>query len=215
MTAPIGGRRTLLITLPLLAAIVTACSAGDAARSVSQEQATSPTVTVEPDAEPPTATLLPPTATRLPLTNTPAPATETPVPPTDTQEPTEPAETPTPEPTLEYFEIIPIGSTADFTASADLAGIAGMVEVTAVNQIKISDFVSLVGAAPGVDIRLGLDRDFSGGVAVSLRDITGQDFEGRTVTLTIPDSAFDGRTFNSISVFCFETGEIFDWVIFE
>ena len=35
------------------------------------------------------------------------------------------------------------------------------------------------------------------------------------MTLTIPDSAFDGRTFNSISVFCYETGEIFDWVVFE
>ena len=215
MLIPLRGRRGWLVAIPLLALIVTACSPGDSATPVSQAEATSPPEATEEDVAPPTATTNPPTATAVPPTETGEPATETPEPPTATHEPTEPSATPTPEATVEYYELIPIGSTADLTASEDIAGIEGLVEVTAVNQIKISDFVSVVGAAPGVDIRLGLDRDFSDDVAVVLRDITGDNFEGRSLTLTIPDSAFDGRTFNSISVFCWETGEIFDWVVFE
>ena len=123
--------------------------------------------------------------------------------------------TPEPQPTIEYSEIIPLGAIADWTASDDIAGIEGLVEVIDFNQIRITEFVSLVSPAPGVDIRLGMGRDFSDEVAVVLRDITGRDFEGRSLTLTIPDAAYDGRTFDSIAVFCWETGEIFDWAQFE
>jgi hypothetical protein len=128
----------------------------------------------------------------------------------------QPPETPTPtaNPVVEYYEIVPIGSTADFTASNDIAGVEGQVEVVSENQIKISDFVALLAAAPGVDIRLGIDGDYSDEVAVVLKDITGKNYEGRTLTLTIPDRAFDGQTYDGIAVICFDTGELFDAVTF-
>ena len=78
-------------------------------------------------------------------------------------------------------------------------------------QIQIRDFVFLAAEASGVDIRLGVDRNFEDDVAVSLKDITGDTYEGGSLTLTIPDEAFDGRTFNSIGVVCYDNGEVFDW----
>ena len=79
----------------------------------------------------------------------------------------------------------------------------------------IKNFVFLAEEAPGVDIRLGVGDDFSDEVAVSLKDITGKTYEGRSLTLTIPAAAFDGRTFDSIGVFCYDNGDLFDWVTIE
>lgn len=198
--------RELGIGLLLLATSLAACSPGGraagtatpAARATTAEATAVPKPTLPP-AEP-TASPPQPTATAVPATEPPTPAA---------------AETPTAPATVEHTEIIPVGSTADWTATLDPVGIDGVVEVIDVNKVRISNFVFLAAEAPGVDIRLGLDGDFSDVAAVVLKDITGQVYEGRSLTLTIPDAAFDGRAFDSISVFCFETGEIFDWALFE
>ncbi len=205
------------ILLALLTAVVllAACSAdrnSDATDTQSESQ--DPPAEIGPTVEP-ASTPVPPTATPVAPTETPMPATETPEPETEAIVPTEPADTVTPEPVVEYYELIPAGSTADLTASNDIAGIEGMVEVRSETEIVIRDFVSLVSAAPGVDIRLGVDGDVSDDVAIVLRDITGKDFEGRSLTLTIPDRAFDGRTYDTIAMMCWETGEIFDQATFE
>ena len=196
-----------------LAVIIAACSPAEPpdelavqeeleGESAEQEQPTEPPPTLEPEDTP------------IPPTETPEPVEEVVEPTEQAETPTvEPEDTPTPEP-IEYYEIIPIGSMADFTVSNDIAGIEGQVEVISENQIRISDFVSLVAAAPGVDIRLGIDGDYSDEVAVVLTDITGKTYEGRSLTLTIPDKAFDGQTYNGIAVMCFDTAEIFDKVDF-
>ena len=69
--------------------------------------------------------------------------------------------------------------------------------------------------APGVDIRLGFDRDFSEENSVSLKDITGNTYNYRDFILKIPTEAFDGRIFNSIAIYCYDTGDIFDVSVFE
>lgn len=192
--------------LILLAAALAACSAGGEPER--QEEI------VAAEQESATATVEPPSPTPESPTLTPEPPTQTvePEPPTPTPVPTETA---TPEPTVILSPIIPIGSTADFSGSDDALGIGGLAEVIEVNKIRIRDFVSPSGVAPGVDIRLGQGADFTDEVAVILRDITGDNYEGRSLTLTIPNEAYDGRTFNSIAIYCFDTGEIFDWVVFE
>ncbi|WP_420640936.1 hypothetical protein [Candidatus Leptofilum sp.] len=131
-----------------------------------------------------------PTATQLP---TAVPATDTPS-----------APTPMPEP------VIPVGSTASWTATDDITGIEGEIEFLSATQLVIRDFVFLAAEAPGVDIRLGVGNDFSDEVSVSLRDITGKTYEGRSLTLMIPAMAFDGRTFDSIGVVCYDNGDVFD-----
>lgn len=149
----------------------------------------------------------PPAATQAAPTQTEAPATDVPQ-PTDTNVPA------TEAPAAEFIPVLPIGAIADFSASDDIVGIEGVVEVVSERELLIRDFVSLVEEAPGVDIRLGVGDDFSDEVALSLKDITGRLYEGRSVTLLIPDSA-SGRTFDSIAVFCFDTGELFDFAIFQ
>jgi len=89
------------------------------------------------------------------------------------------------------------------------------VEFISATQIRIRDFVFLAAEAPGVDIRLGVDRNFEDDVAVSLKDITGDTYEGGSLTLTIPDEAFDGREFNSIGVVYYDNGDVFDWALIE
>lgn len=153
-----------------------------------------------------------PTATVSP-TDTPEPApTETAVPPTATPAPTQ---IPRPTPTIDYQPLFPIGSTADWTATTDAVGIEGTVEFISATQLTIRDFVFFATEAPGVDIRLGVDRNFDEGVAVSLKDITGDSYDGASLTLTIPDEAFDGRQFNSIGVVCYDNGDIFDWAVIQ
>jgi hypothetical protein len=203
--------RFLVLTL-LLALLLAACSSGDGT-----DEALEPAVQQDPTSESEGTALEPAAESPTPEpSETPLPPTEEPEATDEPPEPTlEPADTPTPEPTAALSELIPIGSVADLTSSDDIAGIEGVVEVISVNQVRIREFVSLVSAAPGVDIRLGFNRDFSDEVAAVLKDITGDDYEGRSLTLTIPDSAYDGRSFNSISVFCWETGEIFDWATFD
>ncbi len=214
-------RPKLLYGLLVLAALLVACSSpAPSADTVAQNELQK----VSPEQDQPTE--LPPTPepedTPVSPTDTPVLPTETSAPPAETSEatpeevePTEPAVTPTPEAVVEYYETIPIGSTADFTASDDIAGIEGQVEVISKTEIKIRNFVSLLAPAPGVDIRLGVNGDISDDVAIVLKDITGKTYEGRTLTLKIPDKAFDGRTYDTISVMCFATGEIFDVITFE
>lgn len=157
-----------------------------------------------------TTTLLPtdtprPQATPLPSSTPESPPTHTAVPPTTPSE----APTPVPEP------IVPVGSTASWTLTNDTIGIEGEIEFTSATQLVIRDFVFLAAEAPGVDIRLGMGDDFSDAVSVSLRDITGKTYEGRSLTLTIPPAAFDGRSFDSIAVVCFDTGDVFDSALIE
>jgi hypothetical protein len=208
------------ILLALLAAVIllAACSADEEpnAPAESQEANSAQDQTTGPEPIPePASTAVPPSATLATSTEMPVAAADTPETEVAEAETMEAGETATPEPAVEYYEAIAAGSTADFTASNDVAGIEGLVEVRSETEIVIRDFVSLVSAAPGVDIRLGVDGDVSDDVAVVLRDITGKDFEGRSLTLTIPDRAFDGRTYDTIAVMCWETGEIFDQVSFK
>ena len=201
----------LLIGLLLLLA---ACSGADEP-AVPETAVTETAEPVAEATEPPPTEEPPPTPTPEPPTATP-PAAETATPepePTEEATATAPADTPTPEIIIADAPI-PIGSIADWTSSADINGIEGIVEVTGVDEIVIQDFVSFVAPAPGVDIRLGMGRDFSDEASVVLRDITGKEYDGRTLTLTIPSAAFAGRSFNSIAVFCYETGEIFDYAEF-
>lgn len=181
----------VILTSSLLLVIgATACSPENSTPKLPATQASSPTD---------------PTASEL-LESQPTPQV------TETEEP---ASTPTPEPTVEREPIIPLGAKADFTASEDNIGIEGSVEVRSATELVIRDFVFLVYEAPGVDIRLGIGDDFTDSIAVSLKDITGKEFDGRVVNLRIPDSAFDGRAFDSIAVYCYVTGEVFDSVRFE
>lgn len=160
-----------------------------------------------------------PTASASPL-----PPTEEPLEVTKTPEPTDelPEATEAPEPTadpqpanIDREPIVPVGAMADWTATNDPVGVGGQVEIRSAEQIVIREFFFLAAEAPGVDIRLGIDNDFSDGVGVSLKNITGQTYEGRSLTLTVPDKAYDGRSFSSIGVFCFDTGELFDHALFE
>lgn len=176
---------------------------------------------VEPTDEP-TATAVPPsshpaaaaTATAVAATDTlelePTASPE----PTATPEPTVSPE-PTPAPTAESEPLFELGATANWTETNDPIGIEGEIEYISATEIVIRNFVFLAEEAPGVVIRLGVGDDFSDEVAVSLRDITGRTYEGRTVSLTIPPAGFDGRTFNSIGVYCYDTGDLFDWAVFE
>lgn len=181
----------------------------------------------QPETEPTDTALPAPTDTAVPPTNTPqpdptdtaVPATDTPDPePTATSEPTatlEPTAEPTATPLVDPDPLFEIGASANWTDTNDLLGIEGEIEYTSATEIVIRDFVFLAAEAPGVDIRLGVDDDFSDEVAVSLKDITGRTYEGRSLTLTIPPEGFDGRSFNSIGVFCFDTGDLFDWAPIE
>jgi hypothetical protein len=204
---PGKNRKVLLLMVMVMLAVAACASSGgdepeaedtDSAAEVAQSEPTSPP-TDTPEPEP---------------TDTPEPEpTDTPVPPTDTPEPTA---TPEPEAPFEPEKpLFPIGSTADWTETNDPLGIEGEIEFISATQIRISNFVFLAAEAPGVDIRLGVGDDFSDGVGVSLKDITGDTYEGRSLTLNIPPQAFDGRFFNSIGVFCFDTGDLFDYALIE
>ena len=166
---------------------------------VSQAATAVPTTTTSPTQLSPTE--LPPSVTPVP--------TKTAVPdPTVTASP---AATVTMMTTLEDPDpLFPIGATANWTETSDVIGIDGEIEFISATQLVIRNFVFLAAEAPGVDIRLGVGDDFADGVGVSLRDITGKTYEGRSLTLTIPAAAFDGRSFDSIAVFCFDTGDLFD-----
>jgi hypothetical protein len=182
--------RKALLVLPLFLAACTPAAPTTSALTLTAEPVTqaapAPSATAQPTAESPRATPVPPTSTLAP--------TETPV--TEPQGLTEP--------------VIPIGSSASLTETNDLVGVEGEAEVTSENQIVLRDFVYLAPEAPGVDIRLGVGRDFSDEVAVPLKDITGNTYEGRDLKLTIPTTAA-GRTFTSIGVFCYATGDLFDF----
>lgn len=127
----------------------------------------------------------------------------------------EPTETLIPGPTNTFAPIFKIGVVADLTATDDFIGIDGVFEIISMTEIRVTGMLFTVIEAPGVDIRLGVDRDFSDEVSVSLRDITGKTYDYRNFTLTIPPEAFDGRRFNSIGIFCYDTGDLFDFAIFE
>ncbi len=198
------------IPLFLFVFILAACSSNggeqaDPTTEIAQIEETAVPATTEPEpTELPPTEEPEPTETAVPPTNTP-PATETPL----------PTDTPTPPPTIDYQPLFPIGSTADWTATSDAIGIEGTIEFISATQLRISGFVFLAAEAPGVDIRLGVDRNFDDNVSVSLKDITGDIYEGGGLTLTIPDEAFDGREFNSIGVVCYDNGDIFDWALIE
>lgn len=123
-------------------------------------------------------------------------------------------ETPTPEATVERVPVLPIGTTADLTASDDSLGIEGTVTVVSATEIVIEDFVFLADEAPGVDIRLGIGKDFSDDVALSLKDITGKIYKNRRLQLTIPASAM-GNEYDSIGIVCYDTGDVFDFALFQ
>lgn len=125
-----------------------------------------------------------------------------------------PTEIPTSEPVTGLADPLQIGAIADFSISEDFYGIAGSAEIVSDTQIVISGFVSFLAEAPGVDIRLGIDGDFSDEVALSLKNITGKDFDGRTVTLTFPVGTLESGRYDSIAVFCFDTGDLFDSAVF-
>lgn len=200
------GQRPLLGGLIGVALLLSACSA-----SINGVDDAPAAAQVDPTAPPPTAVpTIPPTETRIPPTETAVPPTTA---PTATELP--PTPQPTPAATVARTPLWAIGSTADWTATNDPVGIEGRVEVISADQIVVRGFVSFVSEAPGVDIRLGVGGDFSDAVAVSLKDITGDEYDGRTLTLTLPDAAFDSRTFDSIGVFCFDTGDLFDYALFE
>ena len=135
-------------------------------------------------------------------------------PPTETTAPTATI-TLTPGPTSTFAPIFDIGVKADLGTTDDYIGIDGVFEIISMTEIEVTDFLFTVVEAPGVDIRLGVDRDFSDEVAVSLRDITGNSYENRDFKLTIPAAAFDGRSFNSIGIYCYDTGDLFDFAVFE
>lgn len=116
--------------------------------------------------------------------------------------------------TLERLPILPIGATADLSRTDDSLAIGGLVVVASDTEIVIEDFVFLAKEAPGVDIRLGIGDNFSDDVSISLKDITGKVYEGRRLRLTIPAGAL-GREFDSIGVFCFATGDLFDYAMFQ
>lgn len=143
----------------------------------------------------------------------PVSATDTPL-PAETITPTSTA-TLIPGPTSTFAPIFDVGARADLGATDDYIGIEGVFEVVSMTEIKVTGLVFTVVEAPGVDIRLGVDQDFSDEVAVSLRDITGASYNYRDFTLRIPSAAFDGRSFNSIGIFCYDTGDLFDFAIFE
>jgi len=128
--------------------------------------------------------------------------------------PTEPVETPTPEATIERVPILLIGTTANLTASDDSLGIEGKVTVVSATEIVIEDFVFLADEAPAVDIRLGIGKDFSDDVALSLKDITGKIYQGRRLQLTIPASAM-GNEYDSIGIVCYDNGDVFDYALFQ
>lgn len=195
--------RTMLLLFVL---VLAACRA--AAEAVDATTPNEP----EPTAVPSATAVLPTNTVQPQPTDTPEPA------PTDSPEP---APTQTPEPTAEVetsedpTPLFAIGATASWTESNDVLGIEGEIEYISATEIVIRDFLFLASEAPGVDIRLGIDDDFTDGVGVSLKDITGKTYEGRSFTLTIPAEGFDGRSFNSIGVFCFDTGDLFDWALLE
>ena len=125
-----------------------------------------------------------------------------------------PAEATINEPEKASGASLQVGAIADFSASNDSYGIEGSVEIISDTQIVISGFVSFLAKAPGVDIRLGLDGDFSDAVALSLIDITGEDFDGRTLTLTLPPGTLGSGLYDSIAVFCFDANVLFDSAVF-
>ena len=125
-----------------------------------------------------------------------------------------PAEATINEPEKASGASLQVGAIADFSASNDSYGIEGSVEIISDTQIVISGFVSFLAKAPGVDIRLGLDGDFSVAVALSLIDITGEDFDGRTLTLTLPPGTLGSGLYDSIAVFCFDANVLFDSAVF-
>lgn len=126
-----------------------------------------------------------------------------------------PTETVTPGPTKTFFPILDIGSVADLGFTDDIIGIFGRFEIISVTEIELTGFTFTAIEAPGVDIQLGIDGNFDDEFAVSLRDVTGVRHENRIFKLTIPSAAFDGRNFNSIAVFCYDTGGGFDYIVFE
>lgn len=151
------------------------------------------------------------TACSTPAAETDTKGTPTPI---ETIAPT-PTATLTPGPTNTFAPIFEIGARADLSATDDFIGIEGVFEIVSMTEIKVTGMLFTVVEAPGVDIRLGVDRDFSDEVSVSLRDITGKTYNYRDFTLTIPPEAFDGRSFNSIGIFCYDTGDLFDFAVFE
>ena len=191
-------RLILLLLFCLLPGTVIACAAPPSEEAAQVD----PTHTATSIGLADTPTPLP-TDTAVPATNPPTPEPE--IVPTVTPEPTILA-----EPTAEPEPIIPIGSTANWTETADSIGIEGEIEFLSATQVRIENFVFLAAEAPGVDIRLGVGDDFSDEVAVSLKDITGKTYEGRSLTLTIPAEAFNGRFFDSIGILCYDTGDLFD-----
>lgn len=126
-----------------------------------------------------------------------------------------PTETEIPGPTKTFAPIFNVGSVADFGLTDDYIGIDGRFEIVSMTEIEVTGLLFTVVEAPGVDIRLGIDRNFDDAFAVSLRDITGKTYNSRDFTLTIPSAAFDGRSFNSIAIYCYDTGDIFDFVLFD
>ncbi|MEZ4519627.1 MAG: hypothetical protein R3C44_23295 [Chloroflexota bacterium] len=171
----------MILVSILLTAVLVACGSTSTAPEATATTAPTVTAIVSPSPEP--------TPTPLP---TPTPT---------------PVATPTPLPRLNP---LPIGATADWTATDDLTGIDGTVTVNEDGTLTLAGFVFLAAEAPGVDIRLGVDGDYSDEESVSLRDITGKTYEGRSLTLTLPDEAYDGRRLNSIGVVCYNTGDVFD-----
>lgn len=168
-----------------------ACSAGgEAAQATATYTSTSP-----PPAATPTAT---PTATEEPT------ITLIPI----------PTEISTSVPERVFVPPLPIGAIADFSLNNDILGISGVVEIVSDTKMVISGFFSPLDLAPGVDIRLGINGDFTDAVALSLKDITGRNFDGSTVTLNLPPGTLTSGRYDSIAVFCYDTGELFDFAVF-
>lgn len=198
-----------MLILFVFSLLLTACAAPS---ENDKPEDIAPAATAVPGA---TETPVPIEPTTPSPTNTPA-ATETAVPSaTDMPEPEPTATAASAEPTAIPDPLLPIGSTANWTETNDIIGIEGEIEFTSATQLVIRNFVFLAAEAPGVDIRLGVGDDFSEDVGVSLRDITGKTYEGRSLTLTLPAEAFDGRSFDSIGVFCFDTGDLFDYALIQ
>lgn len=187
--------KTRLIVIPALAILVLAACSPQAAEAPDDTAADAEVIQAE-------------------LTDTPSP-TETVAPtPTETIAPS-PTVTFTPGPTPTFAPIFDVGVIADLGTTDDIIGIEGVFEIVSMTEIKVTGMLFTVLEAPGVDIRLGVDRDFSDEVAVSLKDITGIRYNYRDFTITIPSEAFDGRSFNSIGIYCYDTDDLFDFAVFE